>query len=314
MKGREQQLAFSGEDEQAPRVCTQALPRGPEAHRQPGCSQGRPQHPGCAPHVCSFTTALKSGLGYPEGAAPTWAGCGGCGSPRGQGRRGKWSVHAPCGWMIKKFARGVLWGSLCHVTTRYSEQRQQFGNGVLQTYWGALNSCPVTHPQRRLTSGFCIVFLLVKQALPSPCTGSEAGLFPGNKGAQRPPAPHWGLPTPPCWGYWSYFKGGGDSTAHLDALGGSLSLWKARGANLPLPWCPAAVGPFLPGSASGAQPPASWSTSCSRPNHQHNHPPHSSKVHTATSKHLRDGTAMLPYRYKKSQGAWPKILEASRSA
>lgn len=45
----EQQVAFSGDEEQDARVYTQALPRDPDAPRQPGLLSEATLHPGGAP-------------------------------------------------------------------------------------------------------------------------------------------------------------------------------------------------------------------------------------------------------------------------
>lgn len=102
-----------------------------------------------------------------------------------------------------------------------------------------------------------MVFLLVKQVFSSPCAGPEAGLFPRNQCAQpAPPSPVPGAPRTPVGGRGALvlFQRGG-STAWLDALGGSLNVWKVRGATLPLPGTPQEHSPLPAGAPTALAPP-----------------------------------------------------------
>lgn len=217
--GREwgEATGVSREEEQAPPVCTHFPPRGPGAHRHPGCSQRRPQHPGCAPHVSSFITALKGAQTPKRRSLQPGQAVGGVQVPAGSETEGKGSAGSRSPWV----GRGPS-GSTGHVGTSYSGQSPPDFLGGTEF------------------QGILRVFLLVEQAPRSPCAGLEAGLLPGIS-MRRPPALHWGLPVCPCWGRRSYFKGG-HPAPRLDALGGSLSLWEARGANLPPPGHSAAAG------------------------------------------------------------------------
>lgn len=167
--------------------------------------------PGLCSHVLSFILGLKSGSDTQKVQPPTWAGRGGGGRcPRGQGQRSKWSVGSCSLWVKDKQVcpSGSLGLTVPH-------QKELFWTEAVWKW------CPSNLP--RGTEFWWLLNGLSpgKQALPSPCVGLQAGLFPGNQHAQPPPAPH-------RWGCRSHSKGGGDSAVRLDVLGGSLSLWKAR--------------------------------------------------------------------------------------
>lgn len=133
-----------------------------------------------------------------------------------------------------------------------------------------------------------------KTSTPRPAQAPGEGQSPAHNVHRQPPAAPTRGARCLCRGCRSYVNHGGDAAARLDALGGTPRLCKARGANLPLSWRPAAAGSFLPGSVLGARPAASWSTSCSHPNYLPAQTPTPQLQNTYCNKRLHDGIGSIP--------------------